>query len=175
VAKHSVSLIEGAAFVPVRDTVVLLIKTELTIGGWRVLESQLSRLAAEEPAGACLLSLNLPGATVPNATTRVAAQTFLRQMGPRLRRIVAVADGDSVWLSVLRTVIRAIGVLSGRGKQTFVVANLDEALDRLAEVAGPGSPSRGEFLEAIDALYATFGAARVSARPMAVGDRPRSV
>jgi hypothetical protein len=149
---------DGVATVAVGNVLFAMWKAGASVERWRIcVVSELEALMQKYPEGIIHVQLILPSSSPPNGATRTAVQTDVRRIGPKMRRLVTVAIGDSIWQSVVRTLVRTMLLLSGHAKQQVVAATVGEGLDKVAEVA-PRGPSRAELQAGVDALYAALDA-----------------
>lgn len=94
----------------------------------------------------------------PDGALRHQMQADFRKLGEKLRRIVVVPLGGTMWMSVVRTIVRAILLLSGQANRQSVVGTVSDALRKVVEVARADTPSGPEIREMLAALATELGA-----------------
>jgi hypothetical protein len=114
------------------------------------------RLAAGHSEGIIGLMIVLSTADPPDAATRQENSLRLRQLGRSLRRLVAVPVGDSLWLSIVRTVMRGMSVVAQA--PLHVGATPAHGIDKLLECASPSTPRRFQVERDLEALYRALDA-----------------
>jgi hypothetical protein len=63
----------------------------------------------------------------------------------RLRRVVTVVLGDSMRVSLVRTIMRAMFLLQGMSRVQHIVSSVDDGLKTLLEDPTPKMPSRAQI------------------------------
>lgn len=121
--------------------------------------------AAKHPSGTLVFQLILPTSSLPDGSTRADNQKRLKVLSPQLRRIVTVPLGDAIWLSLVRTTMRGIAMVSGCGKTQLVADDEASGLDALLQAAGRDTPPRHELAHRIDDLYRALDVAH---RPLSI-------
>jgi hypothetical protein len=149
---------DGLATAVVGDVIIVVWKSPATLERWQWLNAQGEALHARSPGGLIYFYLILSSSTPPNAATRTKMQAEFRRLGPKLRRLVVVPLGDSLWKSLVRTIVRTVMLLSGLSKQQIVAASIDEGIDRIMDAAGPNTPTRAELRAGAEALLRVLGA-----------------
>ena len=148
---------EGIGTLAAGDVLVVLWSEPASPKRWQVVVDHFESLAREYPEGILPLFLILAAAEPPDAELRRRMQADIRRFGPKLRRGVFVPLGDSIWISVVRTIVRTIFLLSGQSKRHMVVATIEDGLERIQEAAGTHTPARPELLAGIETLYRALG------------------
>jgi hypothetical protein len=147
---------DGVACVAVGDTMVELWKAPASLPRWRWFEAQRDGLLARHEQ-LIVFTLILASSSPPDGTVRAAMQDSFRKLGPKMRRMVVVPLGNSVWQSVVRTIVRGVLIVSGAAKQQVVANNVTDGIARVLEVAGPSTPDRRQLRAAADALASALG------------------
>jgi hypothetical protein len=113
----------GVAWCTAGDVMLVVWQSTPTseIGRWSL--EQMSALAATCPTGIVVCQVVMPTSAVPDAERRTELQQHLEQLGPRLRHVVTIPLGDTLWTNVVRSLVRAILTVAGRGGLLSVVAN----------------------------------------------------
>jgi Tfp pilus assembly protein PilW len=69
---------------------------------------------------------------------------------------------DTVWLSIVRSIVRTALVITGLSKQHSVAATAAEGVTRLLEVARENTPARKQLVDAVDVLFKAEADSRVT-------------
>ncbi|HSY20906.1 MAG TPA: hypothetical protein VK841_02270 [Polyangiaceae bacterium] len=155
----NVEVRDGVGLVPVGDTLIAFWKAPPTLDRWRFQLNRMEMLAASRPDGIVCVALITEWATPPDAKVRQAMQADYRRMGTKVRRLVVIPLGDSIWLSIVRPIVRGVLMLGGHAQRHRVVATIQEGLEAVRAVAGPTTPSSHELREALSGLSAVLGVA----------------
>src|SRR3954454_9970604 len=99
---------DGVGLAQLGDTVVALWKAPASLDRWRYQLSRMETMAASRPAGITCLDLILEGSSPPDAALRRQMQVDFRRLGSKLRKFVVVPIGNSIWLSIVRTIVRGV-------------------------------------------------------------------
>ena len=132
-------------------------------GRW--LYDQIELAMAANPGGVLMLQVVLETASAPDGPMREENNMRLRRWGRSLRRIVTVPSGSLLWANLVRTIMRAMFLLSGQSGTQLVTRTAREGFDALLKEATPRTPPR-KTLEA--GLKALFDALGVQQAPSAV-------
>jgi hypothetical protein len=143
---------DGVGLAQLGDTLVALWKAPASFDRWRYQLSKMETMAVSRPGGIICLDLILEGSSPPDAALRKQLQSDLRRMGSKFRRFVVVPLGNSIWLSVVRTIVRGVLLVSGQSQRLRVASTVREGLDEIRVAATPETPSPQEVLEAIGEL-----------------------
>jgi hypothetical protein len=154
---EGVEVRNDVASLEVGDTLLFLWRAPASRDGWLHHLNRIERTAASRPDGILLLSLILPESTPPNAELRQQMQADFRRLGAKLRRFVVVPLGDSIWLSIVRTIVRGTLLLGGQSARQRVSATLSQGLKEVRAAAGPETPSLPELEKAAVALFSALG------------------
>lgn len=115
------------------------------------------RLASQWSQGIVCLMVVLSSADPPDARTRAENTRRFKKLGNSLSAMVTVPTGDSLWLSLVRSIMRGINAAQGTSN-TFIVADtIDEGIARLVESARSDSFQREQVEEGVHALCAALG------------------
>ncbi len=88
----------------------------------------------------------------PDAETRAAARRKFQQLENAMRRLVSVPVGDALWMSVVRTIMRGVAIVSGQRKMQTFAADVSEGIDQILAAGSGHTPPRKELERAIFAL-----------------------
>jgi hypothetical protein len=102
------------------------------------------------------------GAPVPDSATRRYVQQSYQQDLSRVRRLVNTPLGDSLRQNIIRTVLRTMAVVGDRKKVLTIAGTIEEALDLVAAVSSPLTPSRAVLSDGIDRLFNAKGLSRLA-------------
>lgn len=152
----NVEVFDGVAAIVHGDTIVVLWKAAARVPRSRWFFDLAHGLVASRPAGVLCLQIILESASPPDGPTRALNAKEIRRLEPSLRRVVTVPVGGGLWASLIRTIMRSMFVVTGKGGLQIVTSTEAEGLDRLLEMAGPETPSRAELLAHVKALYAAL-------------------
>ncbi len=139
------------------DTLLVIWKASATLDRWLYQLNRIETMAASRPDGILCLTLIAGLATPPDAAVRQRMTEDYRRMGKMMRRLVVVPLGDSVWLGVVRALVRAILLLSGHAGRQRVAGTLREGLVELRAAAGPETPSEQEIQAGLLAVSSALG------------------
>jgi hypothetical protein len=143
---------DGVAAIELGDTLVIMWKKPATLERWKWQQALHESMIARNSNGIVCLDLILEGSNPPDSNVRATMQADFRRVGESLRRLVVVPLGDSMWLSVVRTIVRAVLLVSGQSKRQVVVRSVFEGIDKVREVAGVATPSPADLDSAVQAL-----------------------
>ena len=153
----NVEVRDGVGVVPLGDTLIAFWKAPPTLDRWQFQLNRMETLAASRPDGIVCVALITEWATPPDAKVRQAMQADYRRMGTKVRRLVVIPLGDSIWLSIVRPIVRGVLLLSGHSQRHRVVATVQEGLDAVLAAAGPTTPSSDELRRGLTAVSAALG------------------
>jgi len=147
---------DGIAAATYGDVFITLWSLPATAKRWRWQRPILFKLARERP-NVVFLTLILSTSDPPDGALRAEMQGDFRELGSKLRRIIVVPLGSSMWMSVVRTIVRGLLILSGQARNQTIVATVDEGLDVLRDVATADTPSRTEMRALVDKMASSLG------------------
>lgn len=156
---QGVEVRDGVALLQMGDTLLVLWKAPASRDRWLHHMNRMETAAASRPNGILCVDLILAESTAPDAALRKQMQADFRRLGGKLRRFVVVPLGDSLWLSVVRTIVRGTLLLSGQSDRQRVTATVSQGLDEARAAAGPETPSTAELQQAVGALFSALGEA----------------
>jgi len=154
---NGVEVGDGVGLLRMGDTLIVLWTKPASAERWACQLSEMQRMAPAHADGILVLVLILSVDTPPEAAVRSDMEAALRRMGPQLRRLVAVPLGDSVWLSIMRTIVRGLIIVSGQSHRHRVGGSVSSGIEQMLEKAGPLTPSKSELLQGIAALSLALG------------------
>lgn len=143
---------DGVAVLTRGDTIVFLWKEAATAPRWAWQQERVRNFLASREDAIWVIVI-LESSTPPNATLRARMQLDFRMVGPKLRRLVAVPIGTSLWMSVVRTIVRGVLLVSGLARLHVLAGSVEEAVERVREVAGPDTPSASTLREMVETLH----------------------
>ena len=135
---------DGVAAAEVANVLVMLWQKPASAARWNWQVKLLEQMALHENEGVLLLNIILSTSTPPDAALRKQMTTYLKSSGTRMRKLIAVPLGDSVWQSVVRTIIRGVALISGVSDRQVVVATIAEAIAVTREQGGRASAAELE-------------------------------
>lgn len=148
---------DGIALSECGDTLLVLWKAPASLERWRYHVSRIEAMAASRVEGILCIDLILSESTPPDATVRKQMQADFRRMGAKLRRFVVVPLGDSIWLNVVRTIVRGVLLLSGQSERQRVAATVRQGIEQVLAAAGPETPTLAALEAEAALLFAELG------------------
>lgn len=156
-------IVDGVGYAELGDTMLALWKAPATQARWQEQVKRMSAMAAERPEGIVCMDLILEGSTPPSTVLRQEMQADFRRLGSALRRFIVVPLGDSLWLSVVRTIVRAVLLLSGQSQRQRVVATVRDGLTQVRLAGSRETPGPAELEGAIAELCTALGIKQLAA------------
>jgi hypothetical protein len=92
--------------------------------------------------------LILPTSNPPDGPANAEAKRLLKAVSGRMRRIVSTALGDTMWVSIVRAVMRGMVLVTGQSHVAVIASTVPEALGRVHEVRSEKTPSGTALLAA---------------------------
>jgi hypothetical protein len=122
----------------------------------RWLFDRVDELSARNPDGIFVLMVIGPNAAPPDAATRTENATRFKRIGSALMSMVTVALGDDFRVSIVRTIMRAMILLSRQTDRHVIASTEREGIDRLLAAAknNPRLPTRAQLEADLAALHA---------------------
>jgi hypothetical protein len=155
--KPNVKMYDGVAVIARGDLILIVYQQPARLHRTRWLFDMLDGAAAANLDGIKGLMVVLPTADPPDAPTRAENTARFRKLAPSMKLMVTVPVGDALWVSLVRTVMRAIHVIQGRSRNQAVLTTLEAGVERLLEAAGPKTPPRTQIEADLDALHQALG------------------
>lgn len=135
---------DGFAFAHGGDTAVIVYKSPARLMRIRWIFDRIAELAARVgPINGLLIVLE--SSDLPDAETRAENTRRMVELRGRLRRVVTVVLGDSMRVSLVRTIMRAIFLLQGMSRVQLIVSSVEEGLHTLLDDPTPRMPKRPEL------------------------------
>jgi hypothetical protein len=155
---HVVQVFDGVAAVSMGDALLTVWSSGARAARIRWVADLATELIARSDQGIVAAQFLLPSATPPGlgevGTVRAALPGVLRSA----RRLVVVPMGDSVWQSVVRTVMRAGLTILGQSALISVAPSAPAALELLACASSRSTPDEVALRAALDSIFAALGA-----------------
>jgi hypothetical protein len=152
---------DGIAVAVAGDLLVALWSEPGTLERMRWLGARLEEFAANRGEGDVLmLMVILPKSSPPEATARAESNAIVRRLGGRARLVVTVPLGDSLWLLVVRAVMRTTFVLSGNAKRLSIASTEAEGIRQILDARRDATPGAHEIEGMLSGLYARLAVAR---------------
>ena len=148
---------DGVAFATRGDVVYVLYNAPARLHRSKWLFDQTDAVVARCPEGIIVLMIILPNSTPPDAATRRENVVRMRKFGTLLRRCVSVPVGDDLHMAVVRTVMRALGVIQGSGRVQRVEKSILHGIRSVVEAAGPRTPKAEELETDLRTMYNALG------------------
>jgi hypothetical protein len=125
---------EGVAMTIVGRTMVVIWRGAPTAPRMRMLTKVTERMLSECPDGFYQLQVIEAGSTPPASEERKASAALLERMRGTARGIAFVIEGDGARSAIVRTILRAMSVISRGGVPKYFFAHVHEALSWLGPV-----------------------------------------
>ena len=148
---------DGVSLIALGDTLLVLWKSPASLDRWAFQVNRMETMCVSRAQGIVCLGLIMEDSDPPNAALRQQMQADLTRMGVRVRRLIVVPLGNSLWLSLVRTIARGVLLLSGHSQQQRVCADVRQGLDQVRAAAGPETPSIAELLRGVEAISLALG------------------
>ena len=100
-----------------------------------------------------IMQVILPSSEPPDGDARKAISRQLEKLRPHMRRLVTVPIGDSFRISIVRSVMRAVALLSGLSGVQVIAADEEIGIRKLLEAASKDTPSAAELKQSMRALH----------------------
>ena len=143
-ASLEVVVSDGFAFAHGGDTAVLVYKAPARLQRIRWTFDRIEELAARKaPINGLLIVLE--SSDLPDAASRAENTRRMVELRGRLRRVVTVVLGDSMRVSLVRTVMRAMFLLQGMSRVQHIVSSVDEGLQTLLSEPTTEMPTRAQL------------------------------
>ena len=152
-----VEVLDGIGLLQMGDTLIVLWNAPATLERWRYQLKRMSSMIASRPEGILVLVVILAVDTLPDSAVRDEMQAAVRRFGARLRMLVAVPLGDSMMLSLMRTLLRGLLVVSGESHRHRVTAGVSEGLRQLREKKSAHTPSFEDLAKGAEELATALG------------------
>ena len=144
VASLEVVVSDGFAFAHGGDTALLVYKAPARLHRIRWTFDRIEELAARAaPINGLLIVLE--SSDLPDAASRAENTRRMVELRGRLRRVVTVVLGDSMRVSLVRTIMRAMFLLQGMSRVQHIVSSVDEGLNTLLQDPTQRMPSRAQL------------------------------
>lgn len=147
---------DGVAAVTQGDTVFSMWKAPARAERQQWLIDCVEAHSATLPEPIFHFMLVLPSSDPPDAESRKLFQAHLKKMDKKLTRLVCVAIGDSIRISLVRTIGRTILMLAGKSDVLSLVATVNQGIDELNKAKGPKTPSAQDVHAAVKAMAAAL-------------------
>ncbi len=143
---------DGVAFVVHGDVVLTLWKEPARVARGRWLFDATERGIAER-GSFVLIQLILPSSSPPDGPMRAESSVRIKRWGERLRRVVSIPLGDALWISVVRTIMRAMFILQRNATTQVVASDIASGLRLVRDVSSVETPSFEALKSDIAALF----------------------
>lgn len=150
--KHVVYEGDGLVCVEAGDTLITLWLLPPTMARWVWHSERIQALHDKQRDGFLYMSIIASTSTPPDQAVRGRIQEDLRRWSKRVRKVVIVPVGDSVWLSLVRALIRTMLIVTGQSKQQSVVATTNGGIAEIVRNAGANTPPQKDLEVIVDML-----------------------
>jgi hypothetical protein len=150
---ETVQVFDGVAVVAAGDVFIMAWRSAARLERTKWALGLAERLLEAHPNGITILTIALPTSSPPDKATRDALSEFVQRHTPKLRRIVTVAAGDALWGSIVRTVLRALFVVTGQSQLQAVTGTEHEGIDLIRQSGSAATPSHEALLSRVQELF----------------------
>ena len=165
-----VKVASGVAAYVLGDALVTMWRDPASPGGWVHQTGEARALYERLRAPIRLVGFILRESTPPDEKLRSQMMADLRRDRELYHRIVVVPVGDSLWMSVVRSMVRGGLLLAGLNSRMSVADSAGAAFERLRIGATSQTPGQNDFAAAVDMLTQALG---VSLSPVRASAGPR--
>jgi hypothetical protein len=151
---------DGMAFLASGDVFLILWQQPSREHRVRWAFDQMDAALAAQSGSMIGMQLVLPTSSPPDGPARAETYARMRLVGGRIRRLVTVPLGDALWVSLVRTIMRGLMLVTGQSKVQFVADDEEQGLDTLLQAASATTPSRRFLVAGFDEMRTTLGAPR---------------
>jgi hypothetical protein len=148
---------DGVAFATRGDVAYVLYGAAARLHRSRWLFDLTETVAAQQPEGIIVFMIILPTSAPPDAATRRENIVRMRKMATAVKRFVTVPIGDDLHMAVVRTVMRALGVIQGSGRIQKVEKDIEHGIRSVLDAASSRTPTAAEIEGDLRAMYAALG------------------
>lgn len=156
---------DGIAVAVSGDLLVALWSEPGTLDRMRWLGRQLDKFTADRGEGEALMLMVIhPKSSPPEGAARAESNAIAKRLGARARLVVTVPLGDSLWLLVVRTVMRTTFVLSGNAKRLSIAGTEADGIREIVAARREATPGAHEIEAMLEGLYARLKVDRFRSR-----------
>jgi hypothetical protein len=148
---------DGMAMTSLGDTLITIWRDQPVLSSWLHHAKALETLANESGEPIVLLHLILPSSPPPGSEARHRMQSDLRRLGDKVRRMIVVPIGGSLWMNLVRPIVRTVLLLSGHAKRHSVADSVVEAIRQVRAAGSARTPPERELRAAIGTLCVSLG------------------
>jgi hypothetical protein len=150
---------DGVSCVTVGNTMLTLWQAPSRQHRVQWLARKTDELAAQHPDGIYVVQLILPSSSPPDSAARAEAVALMKRLQATLKFLVSVPLGDAIWMTLVRSIMRAALMVTGMASRHAVVATVAEGIALVVKQSA-APPSRARALDdAVGALFASLGIA----------------
>jgi DNA-binding winged helix-turn-helix (wHTH) protein len=148
---------DGVALMERGDVFLVVWKAPATTSRARWMFDEADRFAARMPEGFLALIVVMPSSSPPDYITALALMQRQARLRRSVRRQSHVALGNSLWLEIVVSALRAmkLPVRVGIGPVT-ISSTLQDGIERLLERRGPSTPAASELRRCLSELFAAL-------------------
>jgi len=148
----SVKVFDGIGTLVRGDVLLCIWKADARLPRIQHVFRELNQLLATH-SDVLLIQMILPSSGPPDSDSRDRNRRELKRLKDQIRRFVSVPVGDALRMSLVRTIMRAMTLVSGTSAQHLVDRTIAIGVDHLLEKASPSTPSRRELLDSAASLF----------------------
>lgn len=147
----------GMGMVVLGDTLITIWRDQPELSNWHRHAHAINALATASGEPVLLFHLILPSSTPPGNEARSQMQVDLRRLGDKVKRMIVVPVGGSLWMSLVRPIVRTVLLLSGQAKRHAVADSVEQGILQVRESGGPRTPSERELRAGIATVCNALG------------------
>jgi hypothetical protein len=102
------------------------------------------------------------GTKPPDQATREMESEYYARLGPKLRRLVVVPEGNAFRISLVRMVVSAQIFFAQRGSFFFFAKNMEDGIRLVTEAATPMTPSASQIQADTETLRRAVAVAKAT-------------
>ena len=148
---------EGMAMVVLGDTLITLWRDQPVLSSWLHHMHAVNELATASGEPVLLFHLILPTSTPPGSDARTRMQSDLRVLGEKVRRMIVVPVGSSLWMNLVRPIVRTVLLLSGQAKRHSVADSVEQGIVMVRQAGSVRTPRERDLRAAITSLCNALG------------------
>ena len=147
----------GMAMIVLGDTLITIWRDQPELSSWLRHTHAVNTLATASGEPVILFHLILPTSTPPGNDARTRMQIDLRRMGDKIKRMIVVPVGSSLWMNLVRPIVRTVLLLSGQAKRHSVADSVEQGILQVRQAGGVRTPRERELRAAINSLCSALG------------------
>lgn len=135
---------------------MVLWREDARVERMRWLQRELRQLLDGSVSDAVYLQIVESTSAPPDAETRKVAKAIVQDVADRVPLVVTVPLGDTIWQSVVRTMLRLLLMVSGMGGRHVVVTTFEQACGVIEARATGSTPDTAALAQTYARLQAAL-------------------